>query len=316
MINSSNISVRSCRNNDAPATQFYLLLAIIPFHFLIMKILAKNLYFAVPRHIILFSLCLSDGIQVSTSIFFGVFHARASFTAETTECLVLRGTLIFILTSTLIVSCVAIIALSVERYIACVHSFRLHLLVTESRITYGSIGTWLMAILIPISALCASHNRFFQIPVRDSIFQIISVVCIFPTSIILIIIQSKLYVFGRKKLGQISPSQAFGVQLELSDYRKKHMKVTFVAGIVAFAFVFCMAPFASISMYELMFGDPVSPLVRRSCSYLAAMNAICDPFIYGIGMVDIRKKIWQEFKKFKGCLMEWILSKCSQYALP
>ena len=316
MMNGSNASVETCNDEDVPVVQVCLLFGFLPFHILVMKILAKNLHFAVPRHIILFSLCMSDGIQVFGSIFVGAFHASASFTAEATACQVLRGVLIFIYTSTLIVTCVAIITLSVERYIACVHSFRLHEVATESRIFYGSIATWVMAILISITALSSRHGDYLPITVKDSIFQVTSVVCIFPTSIILIFIQGKLYVFSRQKLVQDSAMLAFGARLELSDYRKKHIKVAFVASIVAFAFVFCMLPFASISLYELVTGGELPHFVRFGCSYLAATNTICDPLIYGLGMADIRKKISQELKTYKGWLMEWISSKCSQRASP
>ena len=89
------------------------------------------------------------------------------------------------------------------------------------------------------------------------------------------------------------------------------MKVAAVAGIVALAFVFCMVPFASISLYEMATGACVSDSVRLICGYFALSNTVLDPFIYGFGMADTRKKIFEGVRKAREYLVEVIAYKCS-----
>ena len=189
MIPSNNTTVHNCWRDYVPVFPVILIFGIFPFHVLVMKILAKNLHFALPRHSILFSLCLSDGIQVSFSLIAVFIHSLVTFTAEETACQVLSGALMFTYTLTLIVTYAAVIALSVERYIACIHSFRLHQIVTESRIFYGSIGTWVTAVVVALTVLLARHGHYLGMLVNESSVKIVSVICIFPTSVIIIVIQ-------------------------------------------------------------------------------------------------------------------------------
>ena len=301
--------VHPCRTMKTPFVPLIFIFLIFPFHVLMMKIMAKNLHFALPRHSILFSLCLSDGIQIFVAIVIGAVHAGSAITEEGIACQFVKGTMIFAAIFTLFVTCVAIISLSIERYVACIHSFRLHLTFTEARVRYGSIVTWVMAAAIATISLVARKNHHIQETITDSSVKITSVVFIFPTSLIVTILQSKLYLFSRKKLKEVAPRQAFGVQLELADYRKKHVKVAAVAGIVAFAFVFCMMPFASISLYEMVTGATVSASVRTICGYFALSNTVLDPFLYGFGMTDTRKKIFGEVNKAREYLVERVTAK-------
>ena len=301
--------VQPCKTQNISFVPLIFIFLIFPFHILMMKILAKNLHFALPRHSILFSLCLSDGIQVFVAIIVGTVHASSAITEEGIACQFVKGTMVFVTIFTLFVTCVAIISLSIERYVACIHSFRLHCTFTEVKVRYGSIITWVMAAALAVVSLVARENHHIQETITDSSMKITAVVFIFPTSLIVTIVQVRLYLFTRKKLKQVAPGQAFGVQLELADYRKKHVKVASVAGIVALVFVFCMVPFASISLYEMITGANVSASVRAICGYFALSNTVLDPFIYGFGMADTRKKIFGEVKKAREYLVEMIASK-------
>ena len=171
-----------------------------------------------------------------------------------------------------------------------------------------------MATVLAAISLVARKNHHFVEPTTDSAVKIISVLFIFPTSLTVTIIQVRLYLFTRKKLKEVAPGRTFGVQLELADYRKKHVKVAAVAGIVALAFVFCMVPFAFISLYDMVTGATVSASVRKVCGYFVLCNTVLDPFIYGLGMTDTRKKIFGEVKKAREFLVENFTSKFSTSA--
>ena len=302
--------VQLCKRENAPFFPIAILSGVVPFHILVMKILAKNLRFSLPRHGILFSLCLSDGIQVFFTLIVGIIYASSTLPAEGTACQLLRGAFIFCNITTLFVACVAILALSLERYIACIHSFHLHTIVTESRVICGSIGTWGAAVLLSLSMLLASHHRPLEAALEDSIVKICCVILILPTSIAVTLVQVRLYLFSMKKLRQVSPGTVHGVQLELADFRRKHIKIAIVAGTVSFAFVFCMVPFASVCLHELITGASVHAPVKTICGYLVAANTMLDPFIYGMGMADIRKKIFKEIKNMKEHLVDLMLSIC------
>ena len=205
--------VQSCKTQKTPFVPLIFIFLVFPFHVLMMKILAKNLHFALPRHSILFSLCLSDGIQLFLSIVIGGIHAGSAISEEGITCQFVKGTMVFVTIFTLCITCGAIISLSIERYVACIHSFRLYQIFTESRVRYWSIFAWIMAAALAIISLVARENYHLTEPITDSSVRIISVVLIFPTSLIVTIIQVRLYLFTRKKLKQVAPGQAFGVQL-------------------------------------------------------------------------------------------------------
>jgi len=58
----------------------------------------------------------------------------------------------------------------------------------------------------------------------------------------------------KTNLKRINPAGAFRAQLELADYRKKHIKVVLVSGIFAIGFVVCMLPtsFSSPTMSSMI----------------------------------------------------------------
>ena len=43
--------------------------------------------------------------------------------------------------------CLSIDAMSMERYISCVHSFHIHEILTETRLRFGSIFVWALGII-------------------------------------------------------------------------------------------------------------------------------------------------------------------------
>ena len=282
--------------------------AALPFHALLLKILAIDFRFSLPRHIIMFSLSLSDGIQILSLVLTGLFGAAIELTTYTTFCLFLRNMTLFCGISTLSVSSAAVIALSIERYIACIYSFQLHVILTNSRVVYGTIGVWIIGAINGLSAVITNDGNTFQLIQRDSVVTKISVSVIMPTAFIVICIQARLFMFSRTKLRQVHPN-AFGVQLELADYRKKQIKVAVVASAVAFAYVICMLPASIIFLYEYSSDVSVPSPYRRIFVALGMVNTLADPFIYGMGVADTRSKVLRDLRRLKQFLVDLLPAK-------
>ena len=189
--------------------------------------------------------------------------------------------------------------MSVERYIACIYSFHIHRIFTHERIVYGSIIQWIVATLLAITEVLTNDVSRMASGTIASAFQIVYITFTFATAIPVCVIQVRLFFFAKTKLKRVNPAGAFGAQLELADYRKKHFKAAFVSGIVAVGFVVCMLPTACLFLYEIINDIASSASARQVCFAFVTANSLVDPFIYGIGSADTRKMMWRSLKKAK-----------------
>ena len=299
MANDKNTEVYQCSQFRMERYHYFILLLVLAFHSLLIKVLTKDLGFRMPRHIIMFSMSISDLIQpLSICICYFIISVSESGT-DTTLCRTIREIIMFIGILTVVVSSLGVIAMSVERYIACIHSFHIHHIFTHERSVYGSIIQWVIgAILAAIEVLTNNITRMATVTTASA-FQIIYIIFIFATAIPVCAIQVRLFFFAKTKMKRVNPAGAFGAQLELADYRKKHFKVAFVSGIVAVGFVVCMLPTACLFLYEIINDTTASASARQVCFSFGMANCLADPLIYGIGNVDTRKMILQNLKKAK-----------------
>ena len=297
MANESSTEIDTCVIEKTATFQIVLMFCTLPFHLIIIKALATDVRFDLQRHTILFSLSLSDAFVTFGLFILGIVNKTTILTIESSGCTIYRRFTIFIACSTLVVSSVSIIAMAVERYISCVHSFHVHRILTESRVRSWSICTWIMGVVIGILAAFTSHFDGNIIIPNHSIVQYVYLIFAIPASVFVIVIQVRLFIFSRTKIKRIAPTGAFGVKLELFDYKRKQMKIAFMAGIVATAFVVCMIPLAIVFLYELLSDVTVSSSYRSVCLSLSLSNSFVDPFIYGFGVADTRRKMLRDFKK-------------------
>ena len=291
--------VYPCFQFNIEGYHYFIFLLVLPFHSLLIKVLAKDLGFRMPRHIIMLSMSISDLIQTQFAFIchfvVSVFESRT----DTALCHAMREATLFIGILTTVLSSLGVIAMSAERYIACIHSFHIHRIFTHERVVYGSIIQWVVAILLAITEVLTNNVTKMITVTIGSAFQIIYITFTFGAAIPVCVIQARLFFFAKTKLKQVNPAGAFGAQLELADYRKKHIKVAMVSGIVAIGFVVCMLPTASLFLYEIFTGSTVSTPVRQACFSFVTANCLIDPFIYGIGSADTRKAILRNLKKAK-----------------
>ena len=294
----STVSVK-CFPTAISAFIIIVVLTIVPFHILMVKVLVFDLRLGMARHKIMLCLSISDTMQLLIILVGVTVVTIFNFSLRSLGCNIVSSMLQFTLALTLVISSLSIIALSVERYVACVYSFHLHRIFTRERMMYAIIFTWILGVIC--GALSAIPRSAFKGKNLDGgqILGVLAVIFILPTSAIISIIQFRLLMFSRKKFMEVGPSIQFGCQAEIADFRKKQIKVAFVAGIVAVAYMICMLPLVCLYLHELIFGSISSssiPVILRS---LAFMNNFADPYIYGLGMTDTRRAIRKNLKKLK-----------------
>ena len=299
MATGNSTDEHDCLTDSTGIFQLILLLPLLPIHGLIIKILAMDFQFHLPRHSILFSISLSDAIQSVGLFSMKLVKESVTIATRSTGCLAFRACVLFLACSTSVISSMSITAITVERYIACIHSFRLHEIFTDSKVRYGSYIVWSLGILLGIVAAVTDSNDDRMLIPNPSAVHYISIVCVIPSSIAIFVMQVRLFLFSRKKMRQVIPVGAFGAELELANHRMKQFKVAFMAGIVAFAFLMCMTPLSVVLQYELLTGVSVSPSIKNTCILLTLYNSLADPFIYGFGMADIRRMILRDLKKLR-----------------
>ena len=291
-------------NRCIPTTygNFVILVSLItfPVHFLMIKVIVFDLRLALPRHMIMFCLLISDGLQIFISFLRVILVQIFSSTKESEECSSTGKIMFFIVAMTLVASSLSILALSVERYVACIHSFSLYKIFKRERVMYGISLIWILCVICgALTVALAAENWNEMILDAHMSMKILSVVFVIPTSLLVSGIQLRLLVFSRTKLARVRPRTMFGCEAEMANLRKKQIKVAFVASIVVFAYISCMLPMGLLSLYELINGNISSGAIRGVTKVLALVNNFADPYIYGLGVVDTRKALLKNLRKMK-----------------
>ena len=304
----SNITEElSCNNNFfSYVAALVLLLLALPFHLLIMKILALNFRFENPRHVILFCLSASDSLQVAF-----VCLAMIIFQTETMElgsqpCTTLRRTIIYFASLTFIVSSFSLVALSVERYIACFHGFYIHEWLANRRTVPALVAFWICGIIVSgIVCFSGSRDKDPVIFASSDYFQAMFVSITFPVSIVLITVQSLLFYLSRKKLMAVQPSVAVSSSNRDESFaKKKQFKLAMVAGMVVLSYLMCTLPGACVILANQYIEPERRKIFRGLLSAsLGMLNTLLNPFIYGLGMLDTRKAISRELRKIKNYIL-------------
>ena len=278
-----------------------LILFALPVHMLMAKILYKDTELALPRHQIMLSLTVSDALQIfvvsGSLIFNDSFKATQHKEAA---CYIMQVLVQLFGTITVVVSSMSIVTLSIERYISCIHCFYLHQILTRKRVVIMIAAHWIIA--VGLGALAVYHYEATK-PDTSFFFRGTTVVIVIPSSIFIASIQLRLFHFSRSKLIRVQPAREFGNRAELADFRKKQIKITFVASIVAIAYILCMMPSAILFAYEWHHGLLQRRPAIQFIHALAMLNSLVDPLIYGIGIRDTRRLMWKNLKIAKDFLL-------------
>ena len=292
----------------------FLTFSALPFHLLMIKILYKDCEMALPRHKIMASLTISDALQIVTVTVLSIFQQIFSMTRYREAAyryIYIIGT--FSITITLFVSSSSIVSLSIERYITCIYSLHVYHILTPRRVAVVIGIQWVIGIGIGVISVCLNGAAEATKKFTESIIiQRVSVLIIFPSAIVIASIQLRLLLFSRSKLARVRPVHAFGNQAEMADFRKRQLKTTFIASIVAIAYMVCMFPIAIVYAHEWEHGITNDHPFKRIFISLGMLNTLADPFIYGLGINETRRLVWKNIKEAKIFLL-WHLFNVSSF---
>lgn len=275
-------------------------LTATPFHILIMKILIQRFRLTVPRHTILLWLSISDNFQIlSATLLFAVGQVIKPLVRSLT-CQVMRQMTDVLAVIGHCASSGCIIALSVERYIACVHSLRLHVLVTSERVTRALVSIGVISIVLGLLVIHPqTPNYSLEVMSNGERILLVFIITVYLSSVILAIIQFRLYRITRSKL-KITPHHVMhGTHKEDRDITRRQIKLGIAASVVVVLYIACMFPVACLFAVTLIHPDKEVGQIRAFLVALAITNTFADPFVYGFGMADVREGIKQEFSKLK-----------------
>ena len=273
------------------------LFLVLPFHIFIAKILVKDLRLFLPRHKILFSLSVSDCLMISISAIIGLFSRMFQLETGTSACTVLRRTSLFNASLTVLVSSFTLVALSVERYIACVHSFRLHQWLTDFRVNCALVLIWVLGASLGVyTAYCDDNDNTELVVGEAKNFQVVFTVTVFITSAIITWVQVTLFRFSRAKMSQVQQGPEFGRVAEINDLRRRQIKVAVVSAVLILAYGICMLPCASLFLFHLAGKHTISPVSQTVTIVFGMTNNLLDPYIYGLGVYDTRRAIIKNIK--------------------
>ena len=297
MENNSSLPIQTCISSNVASFLTVITFITLPFHILIIKVLIVDLRLALPRHNTMLCLSISDALQVFILFLCMTIPSIFGISRGSVGCNISRTILYFTLALTLVVSSLSTIALSVERYVACIHSFHLHHIFTRERMIYGILIVWILGVIS--AAVNVTIIIVGNFSVSNDFLKVVTVLFIIPTCALLSVIQCRLLVFSRKKLAQVGPGTRFGREAEMADFRKKQIKVAFVASIVVVTYIICMFPMGCLSLYELIHGNVEYSSWKGKLQMLLVVNNFADPFIYGIGTVEARRAALKNLRKFK-----------------
>jgi len=222
------------------------------------------------------------------------------------SCQIIRKILEILAVLTVVTSSGSILVLSFERYVACIHCFRVHEIVSEKRVNRSLYGIWTFGLIC--SFLDEKHYK--QNTARLSMqltktLSIIYVITVLSCSTVLAYIQIRLYRLSRK-LMKVHPGSSFGRGAEANDLRRNQMKVSIVASSVIGLYMICMVPLACYIVFTSFKESNEQSKNRLISIFLVQVNAFVDSFVYGLGMADTRKAMAKELRKAKTVISELI----------
>ena len=262
----------------------------LPFHIVLVKLLAKDVGLSLPHHQIVFTLAISDAIQIFAALCLSSIGLGVQLTTKSFTCGLLRDVSVFTSTLTMVVSSLAVVTFAIERMIICIHFLKYRRLFKRKRITKLLYGYWWFGATIAIIAAITNDARKTQTAtIEATSFQIICVSIILPSATTIIIIYSRIFIFSRERIMQVAPSSDNSKLRTVAAFKKKQIRIALIASIVCVAYVVCMVPMSIAFFLELTGLIDNRPDIKKILISIAILNTLADPFIYGFGMMQTRQ---------------------------
>ena len=290
-----------CESKDF-SSPLVLMIVVLILHIPLMKVLMVNLRLELPRHKLVAGLSMSDCL-LTTFISIGIIAtSQLTSKADSEACLVVLRIGQFSFVATTVINSFTISALCLERYVACIHSFRLDEIFTSRRVSYGLVFAWICGGSLGVgNVIFNSISRNFT--GRDLMLQIIVPLFVIPSSLIIVVVQITLYMFSRKKLTQVVSVGSSSNAQEAADLRRKQLKIAAVAGLTALLYLICFMPVCILMLFEMNGMVLDYSINRRIIFGLRFANSIIDPFLYGLCIVDTREALFKDARRIKAAIL-------------
>ncbi len=208
----------------------------------------------------------------------------------------------------IIVSMLTLAFISVERYIAIVHTFRHNELVTRLRIRVAVGYTWLqgLAFALPPVILKWVHYDYWesicaidwQYEKRQAVYYVIVafVVCFMIPGCAMVFCYTMIIRQARKSQ-QIMPGNRVSAQdqdnpamVQMRKARKSASKTIRSLLVVVALFFVCMTPFCITKLLKVIFSDAarVPSYANLTASYFQYLASMVNPFVYAIFRTEFR----------------------------
>ena len=295
----------ACYQPDATLIgSIILVIFALPVHLLLMKIFYIDCQLTLPHHKIMMSLTLSDALQIFIlSAWVLCRRILGMIQNQEAACKYSQTVVLFFVTVTFLVSSWNTVTLSLERYISCIYSLHIYTILTTRRVALVISAQWIVGIGLGVTAVCLHQMTDALNISNSSMNQQLMVLVIFTSATVIASIQIRLLHFSHSKLAKTKPNSSFGTKAEMAGFRKRQMKITFVASIVAVSYIVCMFPIAVLSAYEWQHGPITNRLLKFALIAMAMLNSLLDPVIYGLGVRDTRRLMWKNIKQVKDFML-------------
>ncbi len=295
--NTTHLEVK-CARKEATLYSSAIALLASPVYILMLKILIYRFRLRLPRDKILLSLTVSDSIQI---VIVAVLQLSVfDDTVDSIGCQIIRKVGEFTVVLTVVSSSGSILLLSWERYMACVHCLRFYKIVTHEKVNRMLCGVWALAFVCGFLEKgryeANISSSVMPFPETDTIIYVITVLS---TSTVLVVVQVRLYLLSYRKTKDNPSGITFGKKAEENDYRKTQFKIAIVASAIVLLYMICMCPLAIYLISAGFKSRDDNSATKIASIMLILINALMNPFVYGLGMADARKAIKKELKEIK-----------------
>ena len=277
------------------------LFIVSPMHMFVMKVLAFNIRFEMPRHIILFSLAASDCLQILLTAMCMTVQKVAKLSAESPVCSAVRGVMQFNGAATVVISSLTLVALSFERYIMCFYCYRFHDILTNKRVASMQCFIWVCGLVSGGAVVSDFKSGRTDVLFSQSngSFTLLVIIVTFTVSLSLAIVQSRLFWLSIKKLNRVGPEISF--HRNNKEYgRRRQFKITFVASMVILAYLVSMLPSSCLILTHRFIKESPPPVkLQIAVVSIGMVNTLFNPLIYGLGIADTRQAIKRELERIK-----------------
>ena len=297
--NTTNTANNVCTTLPPNIVGITLALMATPVHVFVIRVLVMKLRLWNPRHMIIMNLSISDLVQILGRAIAVLATMPLNMRNNQLDCIVFRFVLKFLSTFSVVSSSGMIVALSLERYIACVHCLRVHVIVTNRRVKLVLCSVWVASFATGTFVVIAdvlTHN--YELPLDSDWYSSVYIIATCSSFVIMSYVQVTLYKLS-KDIIEVLPS-SFGAQAEEYYGWKQQIKISFAAGAMSVLYIICMFPKTVVFTFMKIQKFHASEITAVSVTIaLMQLNVVVNPFVYGFLMPDVRKGIFQDLRQIR-----------------